>query len=95
MCLGIAGRIVAMPDEHPDLADVEVAGMTRKINIGILFDEVLRPGDWVLIHAGFAMQKIDEETARTQLAILRDYTGGPDSSDLADLETVNKSTETL
>src|SRR5580658_6392295 len=74
MCLGIPGRVEALDAEHPDLADVEVAGVVRKINVGIL-EERARPGDWVLIQAGFAIEKIDEQTARTQLAILNQYTG--------------------
>jgi hydrogenase expression/formation protein HypC len=78
MCLGIVGRIVtlAAENDHPDLARVDVAGMTRNINVGILRDEKLVPGDWILIHAGFAMEKIDEQTARNQMSALRDYTGG-------------------
>jgi len=77
MCLGIVGRIVALNPERGDLADVDVAGLVRPINVGILEGEPLRAGDYVLIHAGFAMEKIDEETARRQTAALRDYTGGP------------------
>ena len=79
MCLGIPGRIVAMggDGDHPDLADVDVAGMTRKINVGILADEDLAPGDWVLIHAGFAMEKIDEEKAKMSLSFLSEYTVDP------------------
>ena len=78
MCLGIAGQIVALDAEHADLADVDVAGLVRKINVGILCDEALQAGDWILIHAGFAMEKIDEDTARRQTSALREYTGGPD-----------------
>jgi hydrogenase expression/formation protein HypC len=77
MCLGIVGRIAALDPERSDLAEVEVAGLVRKINIGILNDERLEPGDWILIHAGFAMEKIDQETAERQTSALRDYTGGP------------------
>ena len=87
MCLGIVGQIVSLDAERPDLADVEVAGLVRKINIGILAEEALAAGDWILIHAGFAMEKIDEATARAQTSALRDYTGGPpglDEEDLAD-----------
>lgn len=73
MCLGIVGRVVALPRSHPDLADVEVAGIVRPINISILSEEKIEPGDWVLIHVGFAMQRIDEETARNQLDALADY----------------------
>ncbi|MGD9765539.1 MAG: HypC/HybG/HupF family hydrogenase formation chaperone [Candidatus Binatia bacterium] len=82
MCLGIVGQVIALQCEHPDLAEVDVAGRRRSINIGILGGESLAPGDWILIHAGFAMEKIDAETAANQLAALRDYTGGPDADEL-------------
>ena len=61
-------------------AEVEVAGVTRKINLGILAD---RPsaGDWVLIQSGFAIERIDEERARTQMELLNRYTGGPPMDD--------------
>jgi hydrogenase expression/formation protein HypC len=77
MCLGIVGQVVSLEDARPDLALVEVAGVVRPINIGILAGESVAPGDWILIHAGFAMEKIDAETAANQIAVLRDYTGGP------------------
>ena len=66
MCLGIPGRLVEFLDSHEHLARVDVNGVGR-INIGLLEDEVLGPGDWVLIHVGFAMSKIDEEEARRAL----------------------------
>jgi len=75
MCLGIVGQVTALPDGHPDLADVDVAGAVRPINVGMLDPGSLRPGDWVLIHAGFAMERIDEATAVRQIAALRAYTG--------------------
>jgi hydrogenase expression/formation protein HypC len=81
VCLGIVGRIVSLNPALPDLAEVDVAGLVRPINIGILEGESLAPGDFVLIHAGFAMEKIDAETARWQTAALRDYTGGPPDPD--------------
>lgn len=77
MCLGIAGRVVTLGTEHPDLARVDVAGVERNINVAILEGESLAPGDWILIHAGFAMEKIDAAAAGRQMAALRDYTGGP------------------
>jgi hydrogenase expression/formation protein HypC len=85
MCLGIPGRIEAIDREYPDLADVEVAGMTRKINIGILEP---RPtvGDWILIQAGFAIEIIDEETARIQLGLLNQYTGESTISEEPDFD---------
>ena len=65
MCLGIPGEIIEITDPARDLALVNVAGVRRTINIGLLEDEDVQPGDWVLIHVGFAMAKIDEgEAAR-------------------------------
>jgi len=67
MCLGIPGMVVELVDDNDHLAKVEVAGVRRMINIGLLEDEGLRPGDWVLIHVGFAMARIDEEEAQRAL----------------------------
>jgi hydrogenase expression/formation protein HypC len=66
MCLGIPGRVVLL-DENPHLAKVDVAGVRRMVNIGLLEDDHLGVGDWVLIHVGFAMAKIDEEEAARAL----------------------------
>ncbi len=63
MCLGIPGRIVAFDDESELLARADVAGVTRKINIGLVVDDDVQLGDWVLIHVGFAMSVIDEAEA--------------------------------
>jgi hydrogenase expression/formation protein HypC len=71
MCLGIPGQLVEFVDAHEHLARVDVSGVTRIINIGLLEDEHLEPGDWVLIHVGFAMSKIDEEEAEMALASLK------------------------
>lgn len=70
MCLGIPGEIVEMYDDRPDLAKVDVSGVRRAINIGLLEDENLQPGDWILIHVGFALSKIDEEEAAAALGFL-------------------------
>lgn len=67
MCLGIPGQVVEFLDEHEHLARADVAGVKRVINIGLLEDEPLAPGDWVLIHVGFAMSKIDEQEAARAL----------------------------
>ncbi|MGH9296972.1 MAG: HypC/HybG/HupF family hydrogenase formation chaperone [Acidimicrobiales bacterium] len=67
MCLGIPGEIVEVLESNRHLAKVDVAGVRRNINIGLLEDEGIGPGDWVLIHVGFAMAKIDE--AEAQLAL--------------------------
>jgi hydrogenase expression/formation protein HypC len=66
MCLGIPGEIVELLD-NPHLAKVEITGVRRTINIGLLEDEHLVVGDWVLIHVGFAMSKIDEAEAARAL----------------------------
>ncbi|HEV7823719.1 MAG TPA: HypC/HybG/HupF family hydrogenase formation chaperone [Mycobacteriales bacterium] len=70
MCLGIPGEVVEIYDDRVDLAKVDVSGVRRAINIGLLENEPLAPGDWVLIHVGFAMSKIDEEEARAALEFL-------------------------
>ena len=67
MCLGIPGQVVEFLDEHEHLARADVAAVKRVINIGLLEDEALAPGDWVLIHVGFAMSKIDEGEAQRAL----------------------------
>ncbi len=72
MCLAIPGQIVAMVDEQNRLAKVDVAGVQRTVNIGLL-DEGgggAAPGDWVLIHVGFALSKVDETEARATLRLL-------------------------
>jgi len=63
MCLGIPGQVVELVDDNDHLAKVDVAGVRRMINIGLLEDEDVSIGDWVLIHVGFAMSKIDEAEA--------------------------------
>jgi hydrogenase expression/formation protein HypC len=71
MCLGIPGEIVELMAEHEDLAVVSVEGVRRAVNIGLLREEGeavdLNPGDWVLIHVGFALSKIDEAEAKASL----------------------------
>ncbi len=71
MCLGIPGQLQELSGSDEDLARVDVSGVTRIINIGLLADEDLNPGDWVLIHVGFALSKIDEEEAALALASLQ------------------------
>ncbi len=71
MCLGIPGQLKEISDNNEHLARVEVSGVTRIVNIGLLEDEPLTPGDWLLIHVGFAMSKIDEAEAELALASLQ------------------------
>ena len=68
MCLAIPGQIVEIVDATNHLAKVEVAGVHRTVNVG-LFDDA-GPGDWVLIHVGFAISRVDEAEAQATLALL-------------------------
>lgn len=70
MCLAIPGMIVELLAEDRDLAVVDVLGVRRKVDLGLLQDERLVTGDWVLIHVGFAMSKISEADAKDQLRML-------------------------
>ena len=71
MCLGIPGELVELAPDESDLATVSVAGVRRKVNIGLLRDEEeLAVGDWILIHVGFALAKIDETEAAAALEML-------------------------
>src|SRR5262249_439449 len=81
VCLGIVGRVTALSTVHPDLADVDVAGVVRPINGALQEGSELGAGDWILIHGGFAMERIDQETAERQIAALRDYVGEPEEAD--------------
>lgn len=67
MCLGIPGELVGTVDDQPDLAVVNVSGVRRRINVGLLADEQLKIGDWVLVHVGFAMSRISESEAQAVL----------------------------
>ncbi len=70
MCLAIPGQVIEMHAEQPALAKVEVGGVRRNVNVGLL-DDRLVPGDWILIHVGFALSKIGEAEAQDQLRMLR------------------------
>ncbi len=74
MCLGIPGRIVKIEDAAKKLATVDVSGVKRQVNIACIVDDRHPPeacvGDWVLIHVGFAMSRIDEDEAAQTLQIL-------------------------
>jgi hydrogenase expression/formation protein HypC len=70
MCLAIPGKIVGMTPEDPALAVVDVLGVRRKVDLGLLQEDPAVAGDWVLIHVGFAMSKIGEEEAVRQLRML-------------------------
>ena len=69
MCLGVPGRIVSLDDAGRKLATVDVGGLKRQINVSCVDARV---GDWVLVHVGFAMARIDEREAAATLKILQE-----------------------
>ncbi len=71
MCLAIPGQIISIEADQPLLARVNVASVQRNVNIGLLEEGEVAPGDWILIHVGFALSKIDEARAQDQLRMLR------------------------
>jgi hydrogenase expression/formation protein HypC len=72
MCLAIPGKIVELnSSSQAHLGTVEVAGVRRKVDLGLLQDELPTVGEWVLIHVGFAMSKISERDAIEQMDLLR------------------------
>jgi hydrogenase expression/formation protein HypC len=88
MCLGIPGQIVEVVDDTHHIAKAEVSGVRRNVNIGLLTEgeDAVGVGDWVLIHVGFAMSKIDQEEARQTLEFL-EALGAPYEEELAELKT--------
>jgi hydrogenase expression/formation protein HypC len=72
MCLAIPGKIIEIVDAENRIAKVEVGGVRRNINIGMLSDDETHIGDYVLIHVGFAMSKVDEHEAEETLRVLKE-----------------------
>jgi hydrogenase expression/formation protein HypC len=70
MCLAIPGKIVELPADQPHLGTVEVTGVRRRVDLGLLQEDMPVVGDWVLIHVGFAMTKISEQDASEQMHLL-------------------------
>jgi hydrogenase expression/formation protein HypC len=70
MCLAIPGKIIEIVDAENSIAKVDVGGVRRNVNIGMLDDTKI--GDYVLIHVGFAMSKIDEHEAEETLRLLKE-----------------------
>ncbi len=71
MCLAIPGKIVEISEANPTAATVDVVGVRRRVDLGLLEEDRPLPGDWVLIHVGFAMSKISEKDALDQMQTLR------------------------
>jgi hydrogenase expression/formation protein HypC len=71
MCLAIPGKVVEISEANPSSAMVDVVGVRRRVDLGLLEEDRPVPGDWVLIHVGFAMSKISEQDALDQMRALR------------------------
>ncbi|MBX5448514.1 HypC/HybG/HupF family hydrogenase formation chaperone [Thermogemmatispora sp.] len=71
MCLGIPGQVLEIVDDANSIARVDVSGVKRNVSVALVRSEGIAPGDWVLIHVGFAMSKIDEAEARETLKALQ------------------------
>ena len=90
VCLAIPGRVIEVVDEDNRLAEVEVAGVRRTVNIGLLDVDGdgsggVGPGDWVLIHVGFAISQVDEDEAAATLALIQGM-GAEYEQELAELK---------
>ena len=81
MCLAIPGRIVEFVDEENSIAKVEVGGVRRNVNLGLLDRDTVALGDYVLVHVGFAMSRIDEHEAAETLRLLREIGAYDDEVD--------------
>ncbi len=71
MCLAIPGQIIEISPDNQESALVDVVSVRRRVDLGLLQDDRPKPGDWVLIHVGFAMSKISEQDAHEQMETLR------------------------
>ena len=87
MCLAIPGQIVEIVDESNRLAKVDVAGVRRTINVGLVDDDRsdTAVGDWVLVHVGFAISRIDEDEARATRELL-EHMGAEYEQELEELK---------
>jgi len=74
MCLGVPGKIVEVGDRELGLATVDISGVRREVSVALVDEPAARvePGDWVLVHVGFALARLDEEEAEATLALLRE-----------------------
>lgn len=73
MCLGIPGQIIDIVDNENSIAKVDVSGVKRNVSVALVRPDGIEPGDWVLIHVGFAMSKIDEGEARETMKALKAF----------------------
>lgn len=88
MCLGIPGQLVEWVDRDNHIAKAAVSGVRRNVSVALLADgaDAADVGDWVLIHVGFAMSRLDEDEARSTLEALREL-GDAYEAELEELRT--------
>jgi hydrogenase expression/formation protein HypC len=88
MCLAIPGQVIEIVDDENRLARVDVAGVRRNVSIGLLDadGDGVGPGDWVLIHVGFAISQVDEQEARATRDLL-ERMGADYERELEELKT--------
>jgi hydrogenase expression/formation protein HypC len=87
VCLAIPGQVVEVADEENRIARVDVAGVRRNVNVGLLDEDGgVAAGEWVLIHVGFALSKVDEDEAHGTLRLLQQM-GEAYDQELEDLKT--------
>jgi hydrogenase expression/formation protein HypC len=70
MCLAIPAKVVSLVPDEPHQGVIEVTGVRRRVDLGLLIDDMPKVGDWVLVHVGFAMSKISEQDAAEQMKVL-------------------------
>ncbi|WP_396932029.1 HypC/HybG/HupF family hydrogenase formation chaperone [Mycolicibacterium sp.] len=81
MCLGIPGKVISLVEGYGgQLVLADVAGESRRVNVGMLPEETFAPGDWVIIHMGFVVEKTDERGAEAALTGLRLMGSGIDEA---------------
>lgn len=76
MCIGVPRQVVEVVDDADGIATVDVDGGTKRVSLQLLDEgDVVTAGDWVLVHLGFAMGKLDEDEALETLRMFEDLAG--------------------
>ena len=91
MCLAIPGKIVDVSSQGDATGLVDVGGVRRRVNLGLIEEEKPAPGDWILIHVGFALSKISQQDAEEQMRMLRVL--GEDSAAMEEVQGYGLSEE--
>ena len=87
MCLGVPAEVVEIPDAQVGRAKVAISGVERMISTDLLIDDELQVGDWVLVHVGFALSRIDAAEAAITLDQIRKLGGDTFETELESFAT--------